>query len=157
MAGRVIRVVPKTFVSFSPSQATALTTPQVFTQILARRVDVSQWREVTLFARLHTPSVVGAMSGLPTIVAWADGFTDEDPSPAAAANGTFGTPNSIFLKSLTLSNNAFVANAATAVQMLVVALPSNIGGLISVGVTATQAATTVQCDMYLSIDLSGKE
>jgi len=159
MAGRVIRVVPKTFVTFTPNTVgQAVAAPQAMTQLLARRVDISMWREVTLYARLHTPSIIGAFAPAtagPAVVVYADGFTQEDPSPSVG-QPTSGAPN-MFLKSILSTNNNFGANTATQVQMLVLALPANAGGLITIALQATSQNPSVQADCYVSIDLSGKE
>ena len=158
MAGRVVRILPKTFVSFTPNQGVAITSPTTMTQILARRVDVSQWREITLFARFHTPTLIGGLgAGLPKIVAWSDGYTDEDPTPAVDKNGTFGLPSGLFMTSIALSNNQVNPQTSNTVQTLTIAFPSNVGGMIMVGVTAIQNNPVQQCDMYMSIDLCGKD
>jgi len=161
MAGRVIRVVPKTFVTFTPNTPNnAINAPQTQTMFLARQIDISRFREVTLFVRLHTPSIIGNFAGgtFPTIVAYADGYTEEDPNPSIGA-GTAGIPTGFFTP-LTFPTNSttFATNTATTVQTLVLGLQANAGGLIAIGVSCKQvAAGTLQADLYLSIDLAGKE
>ena len=77
MAGTVIRVVPKTFFTFSGVPGNA---PGPTTLWLARKIDVSPWTELTAVIRLHSGTSItgGAWTSPPTISAYADGFTDDD-------------------------------------------------------------------------------
>lgn len=153
MAGAVIRVAPKTFVSFSNVPAGGLQ-PVLFW--LARRIDVSRWRENTLFVRQHGATIINAQAWVlqPRLDVYQDGHTDEDPGVFSTVGGQGGGANQFvsFLTSVTLTPGTNVYS----LQPL--ALPANIGASIAIAVSARQHATTTQqADIPLSVDLSGKE
>lgn len=143
MAGRVMRVVPKTFVSFS--NIPAATSPTTFW--LARKVDVMPWTELTAYIRLHPSSTIsGTFGTAPTIQVYEDGYTNEDPS--------------VFPGFTNLVVSAAMTNPTSAATMLPPLAISPIAGAgvgccLAFAITAKTGAAAV-ADLYLSIDLSGK-
>ena len=148
MAGTVIRVVPKTFVSFT--NIPTATSPTTFW--LARKIDVMPWTELTAIIRLHPSTSISASNTwgtVPTIQVYEDGFTDEDPSvfpgfTNLVASAPVGTPVSVatLLAPLVISPIGGVADAG-------------VGCCLAFAVMAKTAAAAVG-DIYLSIDLSAK-
>jgi hypothetical protein len=141
MAGEVIRVISRRRVNLSAN--TQLATAQEI--MLATHVRVYQWRELVAYVRLHNPSTNSQVGWLtsPRLVFYQDGWTNEDPSFVSVSSPG---GNDIALPALPSAGTAFTTFA----------LPANFGSLLSISVVA-QPGGPVTCDIWLSVDLSGKE
>jgi hypothetical protein len=140
VAGRVIRIIPRQRVILSASTQLA-NDQEVF---LACQVDVSQWREMVAYIRLHTPSI---NTGAPWTVAprlnfYQDGWTSQDPAFVSFAP----SPSNTIFPLLVSAGSAFT----------IFALPANFGCLMSVSVSARPGGVCT-FDTWLSVDLAGKE
>ena len=144
MAGTVIRVVPKTFFTFSGVPGNA---PGPTTLWLARKIDVSPWTELTAVIRLHSGTSItgGAWTSPPTISAYADGFTDEDPSVFPGFTKQIGTPQSLG-----------TSTTGPTMFLMTVAAGSGSGSLIAFALAGQVNVVPTTSDIYLSMDLSGK-
>lgn len=160
MAGRIVRILPKTFVTFTNIPLTANNSTWVW---LARRQDIRNWREVTLYVRLHPGSIISntptAWGQRPSIQVYADGYTDEDPAVFATITGN---TVSGFVAQPTGSADLvlpLVGAANPASSLSIYSVPANAGGYIAVAVYARQpsAGTVNTGDLYISIDMTGKE
>jgi len=137
MAGRVIRLVPKSTYEFSSLGAGAQTTIA-----LAQRVDVSQYTELTLMVRTHEVNIPSG-SGMLTVRAVADGHTDEEP-------GQF------FMDGTSLGDADIDANT-TAPGYDTVSLAAGSGAMISILLIAAQdASQVIDLEATISVDLSMK-
>ena len=141
MAGRILRIYPRNLISWSSAGANGQATIW-----LARSVDVSQWREVSLLVRTHAGSNMGVMATYPTLQVYRDGATGEDPAtfftePTSLANQVINQQGVSFQVWTLAANNS----------------ANSLGGLISLNVKAVQPASPVTCELYLSIDLCGKD
>ena len=166
MAGQIVRVVPKTFVTFANIP---ISPPNPTWFWLARRINVSQWRELTLYVRVHPGSSItnsgvtgwgiGAQAGTaPAIQVYADGYTDEDPSVFATTTSTV----SGFVAKLGTDTTLNPSTTTTLTTgMSVIAVNANAGALLAIALYAKQpgggGAVQQAGDIYISIDLSGKE
>jgi hypothetical protein len=139
MAGRIIRVVSRRRVILTSN--VALTNDQEI--LIATHVDVSQWREIVAYVRVHSPSTVtaGSWTTSPRLTFYYDGYTTEDPAFVNLGATGFVLP---------------LPTAASGAGLAVGALPSNLGGLLTIGVLARPSGAAT-CDAWLSVDLSGKE
>lgn len=154
MAGAVIRVVPKTFVSFTNIPANPAQETVVW---LARRIDVSQWKENVLYIRLHG-AVIGTGSwGLtPTLQVYHDGYTEEDPSIFSTLGGQ-AAGASQFVAAVASGNVALTTGATAFYSLQPFGLPSNLGGSIALALRCKQGTSAQTADIPISIDLSGKD
>jgi hypothetical protein len=138
MAGRVIRLVPKTPYEFNTLGVSGQTT-----LALAQRVDVSQYTELTLMVRVHAldiPSGVGSIK----VQAVPDGHTSEDPGLSFLDTGTV-------LGSVTIATGSAVPGYTTK------ALSAGAGPMIAVLLVASQDTSQVtNLDATISVDLCMK-
>ena len=136
MAGLALHVVPRTKYTFDnvPSGTT-------FTVPIARHIDISRFREVTLLVRVHTKSLLA--TGSPTIVvgAVADVPTADDPAQD-------------FLSAVLASTT--IIPGTTAPSLVLVAIPANAGTMISVQLTVTQGTSAAALQSTISVDVSAK-
>lgn len=141
MAGRVLRVVPKTHYVLSTSDKNSVE-QEIF---VAEHIDVSNFRENVIYVRLHEKSTVSSTgwTQAPLIRCYIDGYTTEDSN----WNQFFVSPN---------ANTVSLPFVTSSSAMVAFALPSNLGGLITLTLAA-KASGAATCDIWLSIDLSGKE
>ena len=146
MAGRILRVVPRVTVDMSKVANGASTV------ILARRIDISGYREVTLYVRFHQGTLMSSPSAA-TVQAYGDGYTDEDPGATTSA----GLPAFLTAIGSGLDIKSATANTMAIYTVSPVASTGvGVGGLLAIGVTCTQVAS-VSALAVISIDLSGKE
>ncbi len=73
MSGDIIRLVPKRVVDFS---TLAIGSSQDL--VLADRIDLTPWSDITMLARVHTHSLSNGAGSI-SILALPDGHTNEDP------------------------------------------------------------------------------
>lgn len=132
MAGRVIRVYPKTTLNFDGLGSS--TTADV---ILVRRVDVSQFREIEILVRSHASSWSAPSAA--TVQILGDGYTDDDPATA------------FFTASL---GSAAIDSAGT---LNVASVSSAFGALIALNLHASKGLNGGNLNFSISIDLVGRE
>jgi len=138
MAGRVIRLVPKSLYEFNSLGAGGQTTVA-----LAQRIDVSQYTDLTLMVRAHSVNIPSG-SGTLTVRAVADGHTDEDPAQ-------------FFIEGTSLGDVAIDANTSQP-EYNTVALSAGSGAMIAVLLIAAQdASQPVDLEATISVDLSMKD
>ena len=117
---------------------------------LAVRVDISRYREATLYVRIHSGTSYAGGGGTPgamNLLVMADGHTDEDPAAISGNQPAF----LVQLSSTDIKNVA--ANA-----MAVIAVPANAGALISILLSFQQNKTPLTtATVVISADLSLKE
>jgi hypothetical protein len=136
MPGIVYRALPKTTYDFAATAVGATTT-----YVVAKGIDVSQFREGTLVVRIHSGSQTGGSgtAASVTVQAFADAPTAEDPAldfEAAAACATTGAITAFTTTGLTLVN-----------------LTTPFGGSVRVKVSGTQRGTTVATTFLVTISV----
>ena len=114
---------------------------------LAPHVDVSQYREVTLYVRTHNLNVSGTWTIAPTLNVYMDGYTAEDPGGATGFLALPATQGS--------QSGSLILSLSTAPQFQTLGLPPNIGSLIYLTLKL-QPSAAASYDAWLSIDMTGK-
>jgi len=137
-------VLPRTKFDFHFSGAAGLTTEVQ----IATRIDISRYRESVFYVRTHAESIVNSWATPPTLMMYADGFTDEDPT-AGAAQTAVGAQFTSSLGSLALATNG-------APQLQTLTVPTNSGSLLLLTIQM-KSVGAAQYTAWLSVDLSGKE
>jgi len=148
MAGTVQRILSrrKLDFGFGANDATA-------TEIqLATQIDISRFREVVLYVRTHALSTLGTWNTAPSLVIYADGSTEEDPTAGAAQTQV----SAAFLTALAGGTVPLTLTAAPSFQ--VIAVPPSPGSLLTIAIKmAPSTAGSTIYTAWLSIDMSGKE
>lgn len=148
MANRVIRVLPRSLFDLSGlglGGKAGLT--------LARRVEVSEFTELTAYIRFHPGTQVDHAPSVASLVFDADGYTDEDPGSLYLPSGQ--PPYALSFQTIKTFSAFPLVNTGGAMRVL--AIPSGFGSLLSIGFVVTaNAATTGTLQYVFSIDLVGK-
>ena len=145
MAGCVLCLVPPTTFDYSYLAANQSITIQV-----AERIDVTEWEEATLIARLHPGSTFPSGTSA-TIRVLADGFTPD-------------TPQTLFQSSLVNAVfNTSISSSATSGNLQMRPVKGDtvnegyFGPLLSVTIAFSVGSTTGTFNPMISIDLSLKK
>ena len=137
MAGRLLDILDRTDYAFSGLGVSAMTGEIP----VAQNIDVSQYSESTLLVRVHANGY-GAGQELNVIVRSVLPAPDE--------------PNVFYRESTGVSTT--IDNAVTAPRLVRLALPANLGAMISVFVQGVQGSTGGQAHTStISIALSSKD
>ena len=145
MAGRIIRILPRTSYTY-----TTLATSGTATVEVAQRIDVTGWEEATLIARLHPGSTFAASNTVAVNVV-GDGFTPDDPSILFQSSNL-----------ATYTFNTSILSTATSGNLQIVPVKGDgtnrgyFGGLLSVTLVFTQVTGASTLTPIISIDLSVK-
>jgi hypothetical protein len=144
MANRVIRALPRSTIDLS---GLALGGKAGIT--LARRIDVSEFSEITAYVRFHQGTQLDHAPVVASIVFDADGHTEEDPGATFVPRGS---PSKAISFQTIVTFNAFPLINGTA--MRVVPIAAGFGSLMSIGLVVTaNAVTTGVVQWIMSIDL----
>jgi len=81
MAGKLVRLLPKTFFDWSGLQI-----PATQNQLLLQRIDLTGWTEASLILRTHAANLTG---GSILFFLQSDGQTDQDPGVLFQGAGWF--------------------------------------------------------------------
>jgi len=141
MTSRIIRPVERGVYDFS-----GLATSGAATITLARQINVTAYKEVTVYTRLHTGTSVTATLATNSIAINADGYTDEDPASNDANNAVQGFQSQV--ASITLGTSPG--------SLVVTAVPSNFGSMLSL-FWSVKPSVTGTIRFFLSMDLICKE
>jgi hypothetical protein len=110
---------------------------------IARLINISQYREVTMIIRIHARDMTGTGAKLEIAP------VAEVPSP--------DDPAQVFTATAPLVNPVEINNSTTAPSIMLVALPANAGPLVSVYLFVTQGTGTLDTfEATISIDFSMK-
>ena len=132
MAGIIIHLVPITKFDWS-GQAGSTTV----TVVLADYIDLSQWKEGQLIARLHTGTSIGTGASASL------GLYGIDPA--------FDDPTQVFESGLLHAAAISLGPSTASMSMDLLVTPFGLMGRLKL--TMTQPATPVAAVMYLSVDL----
>lgn len=135
MAGRVIRVIPRTAFDFS-----YLDKSLVEVRVLVGKIPVAEWTEARLLVRTHNRTISGgSANGQIVVQASLDASTPEDPNHTFVSSAAIANL-SVTVDASTEPGEFELSNAGTA-----------IGSMLAIGVVATQDTTTDQGQLYVDI------
>jgi len=140
VAGRIVRVIPKTQFDFVDIAANGSMTIPV-----AMHIDVSEYRSAVLMVRFHSIDIAQANASI-TVVAMSDGKTQQDPSETF-----FDLSNPLGSVQVTSSDSGplFLTDNLVASQKL--------PGMLGIGIQGAQGGTQGDVQAEISIDLALKE
>lgn len=138
MPGVVQRVIPRTLYNFNnvPIGTT-------FSFPIARFIDISQYREVTIIQRVHTKSILATGSPTLSLVCYADQPTTDDPAQD-------------FTTLAALVTGTTITGATTSPLLTLITVPANAGSMISIWLAVTQGTSAAALQASLSVDISAK-